>query len=943
MILGYSQALDSLRDSLDLCVRGSGQVVLVNGGLASGKTELLQEFSEISIGAGALQLSATGSRGESDMQLGVLWQLFHSAPLPSEMTEQLSRYFGREMMDSAIADVDREAERYSDARVMHGLFTMLLGLSQERPVVICIDDMHFADEASLQVILYLRRRIRSARIMLVLTEWVRPDLLHSVFRTEVTRYPYHRISLGTLSLCHIAELIGERLDDPARSAELACPYYALTGGNMLLVSGLLEDNFPGGQPAREAGEPMPGPAYRQAVLDCLQRWDLHLFDVARGLAILGSDATAELLSRLLSMKPDALARQLDILGKAGLLADGRLRHPEIVATIRATFSAEDTARLHASVAELLYERGAEAIEIARHLVKAGTARMPWAQQILRRAAQQALVEGEADFATDALELALLESQDEKEHLELQSLLTHVAWWVNPSAAARYLESLNTALFEGRLSQQDALAVVRQLMWQGSVGTAAEHMEAMTGGFGASDTRALTELRLSYEWIYGSPRGHDTDSVRGRRGKTAHTRSAIGSEAHTATSLYSLWDHGSRDDLVSSAEHILQGRLIDTIPEAGATAILLLDHAGHPKRAAHWRDVLGAEADRQGAITWQAMLGGVAADMALRRGGLVAAEAQARGALDLLPSQSWGALIGFPLATQILAATAMGDHEQAAELLDQVVPESMFDTVFGLRYLHASGHYHLSVGRPFAALSDFERCASLIRKWGLDIPAFMPWRSDLAQTHLALGQRKRARALLVEQLDRLGSGGDLRCRGISLRLLALVSPLEGRSPLLSDAVGLLERSEDHLEVARALADLSQVHQELGELGEARLLARRAEQEAKACNAEVLSTLQLKRTPSRPTVKQQDEQPTAAEGATALSEAERKVATLAAFGHSNREIGRKLYITVSTVEQHLTRVYRKLNVQRRADLPSGLSPEFGADGESQRPDGRSLRSA
>lgn len=39
-------------------------------------------------------------------------------------------------------------------------------------------------------------------------------------------------------------------------------------------------------------------------------------------------------------------------------------------------------------------------------------------------------------------------------------------------------------------------------------------------------------------------------------------------------------------------------------------------------------------------------------------------------------------------------------------------------------------------------------------------------------------------------------------------------------------------------------------------------------------------------------------------------------------SNRQIARRLFITVSTVEQHLTRVYRKLKVKRRDDLPGDL---------------------
>ncbi len=58
---------------------------------------------------------------------------------------------------------------------------------------------------------------------------------------------------------------------------------------------------------------------------------------------------------------------------------------------------------------------------------------------------------------------------------------------------------------------------------------------------------------------------------------------------------------------------------------------------------------------------------------------------------------------------------------------------------------------------------------------------------------------------------------------------------------------------------------------------------------------------------------DEQPAAA-----LTDAELRVATLAAQGKTNRQIAHTLYITVSTVEQHLTRVYRKLSVQRRTDL-------------------------
>lgn len=57
-------------------------------------------------------------------------------------------------------------------------------------------------------------------------------------------------------------------------------------------------------------------------------------------------------------------------------------------------------------------------------------------------------------------------------------------------------------------------------------------------------------------------------------------------------------------------------------------------------------------------------------------------------------------------------------------------------------------------------------------------------------------------------------------------------------------------------------------------------------------------------------------------TELTPSERRVAGLAAEGCTNRVIARRLHITVSTVEQHLTRVYRKTGVTRRTDLGAAL---------------------
>ena len=64
------------------------------------------------------------------------------------------------------------------------------------------------------------------------------------------------------------------------------------------------------------------------------------------------------------------------------------------------------------------------------------------------------------------------------------------------------------------------------------------------------------------------------------------------------------------------------------------------------------------------------------------------------------------------------------------------------------------------------------------------------------------------------------------------------------------------------------------------------------------------------------------PEALSGAGALTPSARRVANLAAVGHSNREIAQELFVTPKTVEVHLSNTYRKLDVRGRRDLPAAL---------------------
>ncbi|WP_046471310.1 LuxR family transcriptional regulator [Allosalinactinospora lopnorensis] len=262
---------------------------------------------------------------------------------------------------------------------------------------------------------------------------------------------------------------------------------------------------------------------------------------------------------------------------------------------------------------------------------------------------------------------------------------------------------------------------------------------------------------------------------------------------------------------------------------------------------------------------------------------------------------------------------MGDHESAWKYLNHPVPHETYNTCYGLQFLYARGHYYLATGKAEDALVGFMSCGDLLRTWRIDWPGFLPWRARAAEAEARLGNGSSARSLIEEQLSLLESERT-RTWALSLRVLAEVSEPAKRPGLLKEASRILHTCGDNLELARALAALSQAHHLLGDARQARLVFRRAQEVAKKCGALLNDTPPASRRTPQPL----NSEPVGpgSDLILELSDAERRVASLATQGYSNREISNRLYITTSTVEQHLTRVYRKLGISGRKDLPVDL---------------------
>ncbi|MFB7211558.1 LuxR C-terminal-related transcriptional regulator [Streptomyces sp. NPDC056255] len=1005
--------MDGLARQLGECADGAGQLALISGGLASGKTRLLHEFSRCARESGALHLTATGSRAEDDFPVGGVDQLFRNPDIPPEVAECAARL---------LPDATGAA---GAAGAVHEITVRLLELARHRPLVVSIDDIQFADEFTLRLIRHLRQRIASARVMIVLTEWSWAHPAMTRFHAEITQHPHLRLRLAPMDEPALRQMIAEQAADHADNPTTAQPereheYDAssllrLTGGNPLLAGALLEDHraWQLANPGATAEHPVVGSSYAQGVLNCLYRWDTGLLTVAQGLAVLSPErASAPLVAQLVTLPVDAVEQVLNVLSAAGVL-DGVRFHPVAAQAVLGTLAPGERARLHATAAELLQLRGTDPVTVAEQLIASATATTAatsaatattaapwpaWAADVLRRAAAEAATGDDVELVTRCLELALEVTADPAEQEVLRRGLSRAVWQVDPAASDRWQAAPRSALAQGALAGREALPLLKQALWKGDTATARTAREAyeQRGAGRGGDRYAEAELLLAYRWFYGpgtdggtstSPStltGTGTGTLTGAR-----AGAGTGGDPHRedpwirAVHAVAEGSVGANArGALPSAEHILEScRPGDSLLEVVLAALFTLIGGNQLQQAGEQTERLYAEARRRGVLTWQAALGTVRAEIALGRGEPAAAANRARATLDVLSPQGWGVMRGYPLSVLISAQTAMGRHTEAEEPIRQMAPEAMPTTVWGLRFLCARGHHHLATDRLLAAVRDFQTCGRLAQEAHLDLP-FVPWRIGLAEAHLRLGRTVVARDLVKQQLDRAQAIGP-RTRGISLRLLAACGELMQRPALLRKSVEVLQAAGDRMELARSLADLSVACRNVGELDEARAASWRAAQEAKICQSgyraaaatdAVTHAPRMSRTshPGHGTTAHAAEWGEQAPGAgkiggaggaggigdarelgdargirntrgientrgiddlrnvgdagdseaSLLSDAENRVALLAARGFSNRDISQQLFITVSTVEQHLTRVYRKLGVSSRRALPTRL---------------------
>jgi DNA-binding NarL/FixJ family response regulator len=298
---------------------------------------------------------------------------------------------------------------------------------------------------------------------------------------------------------------------------------------------------------------------------------------------------------------------------------------------------------------------------------------------------------------------------------------------------------------------------------------------------------------------------------------------------------------------------------------------------------------------------------------LARGDLRAARAETDGAAALASSLGLGRARDLTLAAEI---AAVAGHEDVASIVARACEAASAIPLLKAQALSALGIARLARREP-SSVEPLSAAAEIARRAGIEDPGFAPYLADEAEAlTLVMDPSADARiAWLESRAQDLGRAELVavaaRCRA---SLLASDHRNEAATACLRQALTSLEGSELTLDRARVLLALGSSLRREGHKAAARDALRSAEAAFERAGAG-LWTAVVQEEVSRIGGRRRS--------GTELSDAEWHVARLAAAGRRNREIAAELYLSVRTVESHLSSVFSKLGVRSRTELAAVLS--------------------
>ena len=925
--------LAEIRGCIDHVVEGDGCTLVLEGPAGIGKTALLRATIELAQQSGMTALTTRAGELESNLPWGVVRGLF-------EPTLAMASRSERRMLLSDAAGLASVALRSQDAHTpprradalgaaLHGLYWLTANIAAPGSVVVAVDDAHWADKPSLRWLAYLAARLDGLPVLLVMT--VRPGEPGTPSGSISAIVREARV-IQPAALSHEATgvLVRAVLGDET-SPDLCESCHVATGGNPFLLRCLLVELRDRGERwARatiESVTEIHSDAISRATLARLVRLPAPARQLASAIAIFGSSCSLGDAAAIAGLDDDVAIAAADALAAQGVIGDSEpleFVHPIVRTAVYDEIPGHRRVRWHARAARLLDDAEAPVDEIAVHLLPLAPSGDSAVVGILRSAATIALDAGAPDSAIQCLTRALAEPPPAEARVAiLRELGTAEAALQRPAAVEHLQEALDLSS-EPSERADIARELAVPLTHSGRMTEAVEVLERATGELGELDR----ELRLELEAdIIGAQRLHPElreaalDRIQalcaaGLEGRTFGERVAL-----SAVALEPGSPGGNAAESIECAKRALgDGRLL---AEAGvespafwyaATALILADALDPADRVL---ESALSEARLQDSTVGLSLGFAFRGLLRYRTGRLADAEADARHALAISPGVRWAASV-YALLFLIEILFERGRPEGAA----QAIAESGLDhdetSLLPLLLIrHGRGRVKIALGDANAGLVDMRAAAAELEAGGF-LPQLWPWRSTHALTLAAAGDGKEALRLADQELLLTRSFEARGPLGISLRVRGLVEPGAADLVLLQEAVAVLRDSGAVLEHARALVDLGAALRRAGRRPDSIVSLREGLNIAHRCGASALALRAREELVTAGARPRRD----ALHGRDALTASELRTAQLAAEGRTNRQIAEALFVSLRTVETHLTHTYQKLGIRSRDGLPDAL---------------------
>jgi DNA-binding CsgD family transcriptional regulator len=945
-LLEREEELDVLREVFAAAVSGHGRAVLIEGPAGTGKSSLADAACLLARRAGLRVLRARGSELEHEFPFGIVHQLFEpvlAAAQPPERDRLLdgaARAAEWVLAPDLVSPRDRGAARFA---VLNGIYWLAANLSTKQPLVCVLDDVHWADASSLRAVNFLAARISDLPIAIIAAlRSAEPGAPSELLDSLRTHPGVVHLGLGPLRPDSVEQIVREQV--PSANAEMCAAFCEMSAANPLYLQELLRSLAGNGLLRHPRPEELIRTASVPSLGDRVVRRIARVAPdgpgLATAMAVLGDGARLEVAAQLAGLDLTAAGkiaqrlRQIEVLAAEDPFA---FVHPLVRRTLYDHLSERERQDLHAAAAELLGEDGHQVEAVAAHIAALPPNRSATAAATLLAAGRQALAQAAPDEAVQWFRRALEEDAAEPPAAVILAELGMTEVILSDPAAIGHLqEALALAkdrALETRISVTLAEILGQLGQWQAATAMTAR-AEALVAGAGP-------ELEAEAAAVKAVLTVYDPEGVAEFERERPRFRTLAGGEGWAAHALAATLaaaaacrgeDAGA---VLALADRALEGGRLLGERGAGAWASAQLLGAlvcveAYERAEAAIELVLQAS-QRDGTVIGSFTAMGFRGWVHSMRGDLAAAE------LDLTTAFHQAEDAGLTMAGAtglFFLQDAMLERptlEWAADLAERTVLDPIFDRTW------SGGMVRQARARARLARRDFEGAVTDLRAVGevakaLRIgPAFSLWRSVLALA-LPADQREEARQLVAEELELARAAGLRRATGASLRAAGILEGGARGVELLRESVSVLEASPARYEYARSIVELGSVLRRSHRRREARPYLGTGMELAHTCGAERLlarTREELRAAGGRP-------RRIARSGRDALTASELRIALLAAEGATNSQIGQELYISLKTVETHLSHVYTKLSLsgqgsrQRLAGALGRNIPPLGAPG-------------